>query len=121
MYFKGRLKNVIVTSNGKNIYPEELESNFLENELVSEILVVATIDRGETKIKAKILPNITYITDKIGHLPSKEEISEVIKQVIDEINKKMPSYKRIRIFEILEHEFEKTTTKKIMRYGANIS
>lgn len=121
LYFKGRLKNIIVTSNGKNIYPEEIESNLLENELVSETLVVATKDHGETKVKAKILPNVTYITDKIGHLPSKEEIGDAIKSVIDEVNKKMPSYKHIRIFEILEHEFEKTTTKKIMRHGVNIS
>lgn len=121
LYFKGRLKNVIVTSNGNNIYPEELENKLLENELVSETLVVAIKDQGDTKVKAKIFPNITYITDKIGHMPSKEEIQDAIKSIIDEVNKKMPSYKHIRIFEIIEHEFEKTTTNKVMRYGVNIT
>ena len=121
LYFKGRLKNVIVTLNGKNIYPEELENRLLENELVAEVIVVASEDNGDTKVKAKIFPNIKSIAEKIGHLPSKEEIYNTIKSIIDEVNKKIPSYKHIRIFEILEHEFEKTTTRKIMRYGVNVN
>lgn len=121
LFFKGRLKNVIVNSNGKNIYPEELERRLLESESVSEAVVIAAKEEGRENVKARIFPNITYITEKIGHLPSKEEICDTIKAIIDEVNKKMPKYKQIRIFEIIEHEFEKTTTKKIMRYGANIS
>jgi long-chain acyl-CoA synthetase len=122
LYIKGRMKNVIVTANGKNIYPEELEARLLEKKSISEALILSgNSRRGETCVKAKIFPNFNNIAGILGHLPTKEEIYANIKTIIDEVNNKMPGYKRIRVFEVLEKEFEKTTTRKIMRYGRNLA
>lgn len=121
LYIKGRMKNVIVTANGKNIYPEELEARLLEKETISEALILTGNDRnGSVCVKAKIFPNLDCMTEIIGHLPAKEELQATIKSIIDEVNNKMPNYKHIRVFEILEKEFEKTTTRKIRRCGMNL-
>lgn len=122
LYIMGRIKNVIVTSNGKNIYPEELETRLKETELVAESLVLGATDHnGEICVKAKILPNMDYIMELLGHLPSEDEIRSAIKNVIEDINNKLPRYKHIRIIEILATELEKTTTRKIRRYGTNLA
>ena len=122
LFIKGRIKNVIVTTNGKNIYPEELETRLAEMEVISESLVLAANDKnGDVCVKAKILPNIDFLKEKLGYLPSIEDIHSSVKTAIDEINSKMPSYKQIRVLEILEKELERTTTKKIKRYGTNLA
>ncbi len=122
LYIKGRMKNVIVTANGKNIYPEELEARLLEKKSISEALILSGNSRqGETCVKAKIFPNFDNIAGILGHLPTKEEIYANIKSIIDDVNNKMPGYKHIRMFEVLEKEFEKTTTRKILRYGRNLA
>jgi long-chain acyl-CoA synthetase len=121
LYIRGRMKNVIVTANGKNIYPEELEARLLEKEPISEALVLSGNDRrGSACVKAKIFPNLDYVTRIKGHLPTKEEIQTLVKSIIDEVNNKMPDYKHIRMYEIIEKEFEKTTTRKIRRCGLNL-
>ena len=121
LFIKGRIKNVIVTGNGKNVYPEELETRLSEVEVISESLVLAGNDRnGDVCVKAKILPNFEFITETLGYLPSIEDINSLVKSAIDEINSKLPSYKQIRIMEIIEKELERTTTKKIKRYGTNL-
>ncbi|MDD9150175.1 AMP-binding protein [Sporolactobacillus sp. CQH2019] len=122
LYIKGRMKNVIVTANGNNIYPEELEARLLEKETIGEALILPGNDRnGDTCVKAKIFPNLDCMTQIIGHLPAKEEIQAMVKSIVDEVNNKMPDYKHIRVFEILEKEFEKTTTRKIRRCGMNLA
>ena len=119
LYITGRLKNVIVTSNGKNIYPEELENRLSAHEEIAEVLVLPDNSTGEESIKAKILPNLEYIGQRLGHLPSKEDIAEAIQNAIAEVNKLIPQYKHIKVVEILSNALEKTTTQKIKRFGAN--
>ncbi len=119
LYITGRLKNVIVTSNGKNIYPEELESRLSAHEEIAEVLVLPDNTTGEESIKAKILPNLDYITERLGRLPSKEDITEEIQKAITEVNKLIPQYKHIKVVEILSSALEKTTTQKIKRFGKN--
>jgi len=76
---------------------------------------------GLTKIKAKIFPNLEALKEKLGHIPTKEEAEAAIRQIIDTVNSKLPSYKHIRLVEILESALEKTTTRKIKRFGSNVS
>ena len=122
-YITGRRKNVIVTKNGKNIYPEELEYHLDSSDFVIESLVVGAVSKidGSPCVKAKILPNIDAIKASLGvsELTS-EQITVAIKGVITEINEKLPGYKRIKSFIIREKEFEKTSTQKIKRHGENI-
>ena len=56
-----------------------------------------------------------------GSIPTKDEIKKIISDVISSVNKKLPNYKHIKDFVIRDKEFEKTTTKKIKRYGDNLN
>ncbi len=116
----GRCKNVIVTKNGKNIYPEEVEYHLNNHPFVSECIVFGSeSDEAEegTQVAAKIFPDISEITKKLKNQtpPTKEQIAEIIGDVIKDVNKKLPKYKNIKEFDIREVEFIKTTTQKIKR------
>ncbi len=121
-YITGRSKNVIIIGNGKNVYPEELEASINKNPFVEESLVAGEIDAdtGETHIHAHILPNLEYIKEKFKDMPlSKEELTKLFSDIIKNINKELPLYRRIRKFSLRENEFIKTTTKKIKRHSQN--
>jgi long-chain acyl-CoA synthetase len=120
LYISGRKKNVIVTKNGKNIFPEEVEFYLNKSDYISEVLVWGMEDEksGDTIVCAEIFPDFPVIEEKKGKL-SEEALRKLLKVEIDEANEKMPLYKRVKRFEIREKEFEKTTTKKIKRYAAN--
>ena len=124
LYITGRCKSVIVTKNGKNIYPEEVEYYLNDNPLISEALVLGIQKENddETYINAQIYPNIEAITEHLkGSVPTKEEIWKIISDVVSNVNNKLPNYKHIKSFGIRDKEFEKTTTKKIKRYGDNMN
>lgn len=118
-YITGRSKNVIVTKNGKNIYPEELEDNINSNPLVQESLVWGKFDKisGETLVYANIIPNFEAIKEKLKVIQiSKEDITKVLNDVVKNVNKNLPLYKHIKNFSIRDNEFIKTTTQKIKRH-----
>lgn len=124
LYITGRCKSVIVTKNGKNIYPEEVEYYLNDNPLISEALVLGIHkdDDDETYINAQIYPNIEAITEYLkGSVPTKEEIWKIVADSVANVNKKLPNYKHIKSFGIRDKEFEKTTTQKIKRYGNNMN
>lgn len=123
LHITGRCKSVIVTKNGKNIYPEEVEYYLNDNPLISEALVLGIQKENddETYINAQIYPNIQAITEYLkGSVPTKEEIWKIISDAVANVNKKLPNYKHIKNFGIRDEEFEKTTTQKIKRYGNNM-
>lgn len=123
IFITGRKKNVIVTKNGKNIFPEEVEAYLAKCPYIKESLVWGRFDEesGETEVNAKIVIDIDEIKEKLNvNIISKEEIFKIIQSEIKEINKQMPLYKRIKDFTVREEEFIKTTTKKIKRYAENI-
>ena len=119
-YISGRSKNVIVTSNGKNIYPEELEFHLGSDSLVSECLVLGDENKkGETIVAARIFPNFEEIKERFGK--EKDEVSDdelygMMDNVVKSVNEKLPAYKKIVDFKIRRTEFVKTTTQKIKRY-----
>ena len=119
LHITGRKKNVIVTKNGKNIFPEELETLLGRNPYVLESMIVGEFEPsdGETYLRAQIVPNFEHIRDAHGEL-SAEEIQKLMEQAVKEVNDRNPLYKYIRRVTVREKEFEKTTTKKIQRYKA---
>lgn len=118
LYITGRSKNVIVTQNGKNIYPEEIELMLANITEIAECMVYGKEETGnkELIISAKVIPNYEEIEKKHGKDLSKEQIHDIIWQEIKNVNRKLTSYKAIKNLEIKEDEFEKTTTMKIKRY-----
>ena len=118
-YITGRSKNVIVTKNGKNIFPEEVEAYLNKSPYVEETLVWGDYDEksGETFVHASIVPNFEAIKEKLK-VPNitKDDIMKVINDTIKGINRNMPLYKRIQRISIRDNEFVKTTSKKIKRY-----
>ena len=123
LYITGRCKSVIVTKNGKNIYPEEVEYYLNDNPLISESLVtgIKKENDDETYINAQIYPNISTITEYLkGSVPTKEEVWKIVSDAVAGVNKKLPNYKHIKSFVVRDKEFEKTTTQKVKRYGDNM-
>lgn len=114
----GRKKNVIVTDNGKNIYPEEIEALLAENELVAESIVTgAPGPKGETQIVCEIYPNLDEVKARFGvHTKiTDDEVQKALEAFVRELNQSLPSYKTIRKVLLRDKEFEKNTSKKIKR------
>ena len=114
IYITGRKKNVIILSNGKNVFPEELEEHLSErSDVIGESVVIGRLnpDTKETAITAVIYPNPEFSKDK-----TPEEIEAAVKAAVTEVNKSLPVYKQMRDIEVRDTEFEKTTTRKIKRF-----
>lgn len=113
----GRCKNVIVTKNGKNIFPEEVEVYLNGNPFIEESLVYGEESgNDETLVSAQIYPNYEKIKENLKRQElTKDEVYEQIASAIREVNKKLPPYKKVMNFDVREEEFVKTTTKKIKR------
>ena len=108
----GRLKNVIIASNGKNIYPEELEDYLYRISAVKECVVVGRDSEDGVCITAVIVPDYEIL----GEGTTDTAVSFILKEAIAQINRTLPSYKHINRFEIRKEDFEKTLTKKIKRF-----
>ena len=112
IYLTGRKKNVIILSNGKNIFPEELEEYIYRIPGILESVVVGRKDEnGEPRITAICVPDLAKFEGM-----SNEEIEKKIKAEITALNKKLPIFKQIAITEIRWEEFEKTASRKIKRF-----
>ena len=113
LFITGRKKNVIVLNNGKNVFPEEIES-YIENiSLIKECVVVGRGDSQTITVTAVIYPDFEEAEKQ--QLTELSDIADAIKKKIAEINKTLPTFKQIRGIEMRKVEFEKTTTKKIKR------
>ena len=119
LYITGRCKNVIVTQNGKNIYPEEIELLLGYVTEIKECMVYGKEVEGQKElvVSVKVIPNYEDIEEKHGKDLSEEEIYNIIWEKIKEVNHKLTSYKAIKNLEIKKDEFEKTTTMKIKRHA----
>ncbi len=114
IYITGRKKSVIVLNNGKNVFPEEIEEYLGNVDSIAESVVVGRkkSDSDEVVLTAIVFPAF----DKFEKDTPLDDISEKIKADINEMNKKLPSFKQVRNIELRKTEFEKTTSRKIKRY-----
>ena len=112
IFLTGRKKNVIVLKNGKNIYPEEIESLIDEIPYVAENVIMGEEEGDDYRLVAHIVfdPEASEAKGK-----SVAEIQAMADADIEKINNEMPSYKRIKQVYIRKDPFEKTTTQKIKR------
>lgn len=116
IYITGRKKNIIIASNGKNVFPEEIEEYIGEIPLVEEVVVVGRDGdkKGDVEIVAITVPNQEECEN--AGLKDEEAIYNAINEKIIEINKKLVPYKHINKLEIRNEPFEKTAAKKIKRF-----
>lgn len=122
LYISGRSKNMILTKNGENIYPEEIENILNDDDLIEESLVIGTSNgKDDVQVKAKIFPNIDAIKEYLGNkFPTKEEIRKTLNEAVKKANEKLPNFKHIKSFKIMDEDFERTTTNKVKRFGKNM-
>ncbi|WP_085537710.1 AMP-binding protein [Massilibacteroides vaginae] len=109
LYIRGRSKTMILSSNGQNIYPEEIEDKLNNMDFVAESLIVSS----QGKLLALIYPDWEAI-DK-NHI-DRASINSLIQENINKLNKQIPAYSKISGFDIQQHEFEKTPKRSIKRY-----
>ncbi|MBL0060814.1 MAG: AMP-binding protein [bacterium] len=114
LHLTGRLKNVFVTSAGKNVYPEEIESKLAAEEAITEALVIGVARKGtkSERLCALLKLDEEYMKLHAAHKSPDQIASEVIRHY----NHSTPSYQNIREWKLLEGEFEKTSTRKIKRF-----
>ena len=110
IFIRGRIKNMLLGSNGQNIYPEEIEDKLSSMPMVSECIVV---QRGD-KLVALVYPD----KDELVSF-TREELEGIMDQNRQELNKQLPVYCRIQAIELQEEEFAKTPKKSIKRYLYN--
>ncbi len=116
IFISGRKKFVIVLKNGKNIYPEELETLVNKIEGIKETFVYGKPeDDGDYKICAKIVYDKEQMKE-LYNLEDEEQIKDFVWQEVKKVNKTMPAYKYIREISITQKELIKTTTQKIKRF-----
>lgn len=106
----GRKKNLIILDSGENISPEELEGYIIDLPLVREVVVY----EAEGKITAEIFPDAEY-----AQAMGIADVQSELKRQVDVVNAKLPRYKHILAVKCREDEFEKTTSKKIIRHKVN--
>lgn len=121
LFIQGRKKAVIVTANGKNIYPEEVEAQLNQSPFILESLVWEgpESDKYCEEVHAIIVPDIEHFDEHLsrrGLKISEEEVEKVLKAEVNRLCSKMANYKRVKRFNIQWQEFEKTTTRKVKRY-----
>ena len=116
IFISGRKKFVIVLKNGKNIFPEELETLLNKIEGIKESFVYGKPkDDGDYKICAKLVYDKELVKE-IYNTENEEELKNILWQEVKKINKTMPPYKYIRDITITDKELIKTTTQKVKRF-----
>lgn len=119
LYINGRKKSVIVTPNGKNVYPEEIEALLNESPYILESLVWGGPEKDPAKgeVQAIIVPRIETFDEEWGASNyDQAKIHEVIGKEVKKQCQDLARYKRVKKFRLRSEEFSKTTTRKIKRY-----
>ncbi|NMA66303.1 MAG: AMP-binding protein [Clostridiaceae bacterium] len=118
VHITGRKKNVIVTGNGKNVFPEEIETLLNRSPYIKESLVYGRGETdGDTVVCARIVPEHEKIEEDIkNNTAPGSNAREIISSEIKKVNQQLVNYKHVKNFDLQDEEFAKTTTRKIKRF-----
>ena len=115
LFLTGRAKEIIVTSSGKNIYPEEIEAHYLKTPFIKEICVIGLESRpGEPfaeRLHGVIVPNFEVLRER-----KIVNAREAIRFDVETLSAQLPSMKRILSYELWQDDLPRTTTRKIKRF-----
>jgi len=122
LFICGRVKNLIVTPNGKNVYPEEVEIELLKSPYIAEAMVFGhKIDPVSEEVHALIFPSQEALGEferNSNAAPmTKADVETLIRNEVLKACKGLADYKRVKKFTLREDEFPKTTTRKIKRFA----
>ena len=115
IYITGRKKNLIILSNGKNVYPEEIEADLQKVEGVAEVVVYAgesRVQKDKITIVAEVFPDSDLLKDK-----GITDLQAYFEDQVRQLNAKMPPYKAVKRVKLRETEFQKNTSRKITRFN----
>lgn len=110
LYITGRIKNIILLKNGENVSPEEIEEHFYMDGRVRDCLVKEVEMNGEMVIGIEILPRMDSFTNQ-----DPAAVKEELQGLVNEINKKMPSYMQIATMKVRTEDFKRTGAMKVDR------
>ncbi len=119
IYITGRKKNVIITKNGKNVFPEELEYLLGKIPYIAESMVWGADGEdgsNDTSIVATVTLDAEEVVETLGEDYTEEQARDLIWEEVDKINEDLAYYKKIKKVKIRKEDFEKTTGKKIKRF-----
>lgn len=120
LHISGRMKNIIISRRGENVYPEEIEDLLNRSPFVLESMVFGEPDEKHDEIIAvQVVPDaeaFIELAERRGIQITDELMKEVIGSEVAKVNKELPGFKQIRKFHLRDSEFEKTTTLKVKRY-----
>jgi long-chain acyl-CoA synthetase len=121
----GRVKNLIVTPNGKNVYPEEVENELLKSRYIAEAMVYGyKVGPMAEEVHAVIYPDQEELDNhsvKHGVKLTMADVERLIREEVLAASKQLADYKRVKRFTLREDEFPKTTTRKIKRFAVEAS
>ena len=119
VYITGRKKNVIITKNGENVFPEEVEYLLNLSPVVLESMVFEeeSENKDDMRIAASIVVDMESIEEFYGKDLTDEQIDKLIWEVVDKYNDENPMYKKIRRVSIRRTELKKNTSNKIIRFA----
>ncbi|GAC1505985.1 MAG: AMP-binding protein [Terriglobales bacterium] len=112
LFLTGRKKDVIILSNGKNVYPEEIETHYLKSPFIKEICVMGLdVGPGSDKLHAVVVPDFEVLKQR-----KVVNSKEVIRFDIEGLSAQLASTKRIAGYEIWQDDLPRTTTRKLKRF-----
>lgn len=119
LHITGRKKNVIVTANGKNVFPEELETYLCRSPFVAESVVVGVMNekKKDLDVVALIYSDRAHFEEVYGKGYTDEQVRAELTRAVDDVNNLVQSYKRIVRFVPVAEEFPKNASRKIKRMG----
>jgi long-chain acyl-CoA synthetase len=114
VYVTGRKKEIIVLSSGKNIYPEEIETHYLQSPYIKELCVLGVARPGEPvaeRLHAVVVPNFEVMRER-----KVLNTREVLRFEIEGLSVQLPNHKRVLGFDIWTEDLPRTTTRKLKRF-----
>ncbi|MDR1815564.1 MAG: AMP-binding protein [Clostridiales Family XIII bacterium] len=119
VFITGRKKNVIITKNGKNVYPEELEYLLARHEIFGELMVweASGAKDDDTIIAVTVIPSQEYVEAQLGADATDEAVGKLLWEAVDAVNEGQPIFKKIRKVYLRKEPFDITTKKTIRRFN----